>query len=268
MMRYKRALKDERGYDMLISVAVPYPVHWGVAWARTSKNPVASVWVADCGDPYVGNTIDSFRKPFYFTYVEKWMFRKVDFISIPIASAKPAYFPEFWPKIRVIPQGVNFEELQRERMPYRENAVVTFAYAGSFIPGHRDPSSLLRFLDSLSVDFKFIIYTNMPSLIMEAITIPHQRIEIREYAPRRVLIQELSTMDFLINIENSTQLMAPSKLIDYFLAGRPVLSLDGNRIDKEKILQFINRDFSGAMPMESYTQFDITQVTHSFLELI
>ena len=71
MWRLGKCLKDVDGYDLLISVAVPYPIHWGVAWARTKNQRIAKTWVADCGDPYFGNTLESFRIPIYFAYIEK-----------------------------------------------------------------------------------------------------------------------------------------------------------------------------------------------------
>ena len=73
----------ETGYDLLISVAVPYPIHWGIARIRTKGNKMGKIWVADCGDPYYGCKTDSFKKMFYFKYIEKWFCRKTDYISVP-----------------------------------------------------------------------------------------------------------------------------------------------------------------------------------------
>ena len=67
MFQVRNKLKKcQINYDLLISVAVPFPIHWGVAWARTKSNRVAKTWVADCGDPYYYNIHDSFKKLFYF----------------------------------------------------------------------------------------------------------------------------------------------------------------------------------------------------------
>ena len=62
----KRILKDETGYDLMVSFAVPFPVHWGVAWSRTAKHRIAGTWISDCGDPYMFARLDRFKKPFYF----------------------------------------------------------------------------------------------------------------------------------------------------------------------------------------------------------
>jgi glycosyltransferase involved in cell wall biosynthesis len=134
MFKVAKSLKNEKKYDLLISVAVPYPVHWGVAWRRNKKNPIAKTWIADCGDPYMGDRMDTFRKWFYFKYVEKWFSRKADYLTIPIEEAKSAYYKEFHSKIRVIPQGFNFNEIAIPDYLF-PNSPVTFAYAGGFITG-------------------------------------------------------------------------------------------------------------------------------------
>jgi hypothetical protein len=54
MFKVKKALLKENGYDLLISIAVPYPIHWGVAKVWNKNQPIAKTWVADCGDPYMG----------------------------------------------------------------------------------------------------------------------------------------------------------------------------------------------------------------------
>ncbi|MGF1669236.1 MAG: hypothetical protein ACFCU6_02215, partial [Balneolaceae bacterium] len=44
LWKVRNVLKHENGYDLMISVAVPHPVHWGTAMARTKKNPIAGTW--------------------------------------------------------------------------------------------------------------------------------------------------------------------------------------------------------------------------------
>src|SRR5699024_12169166 len=56
LFKVKKALREESGFDLLISIAVPHPIHWGTAWAWRKENPIAKTWVADCGDPYMGQT--------------------------------------------------------------------------------------------------------------------------------------------------------------------------------------------------------------------
>ena len=79
--------------DLLITIAVPFPIHWGTAFAKQKVKHFPKTWVADCGDPYMGNKFKS--RLFYFKYIEKWFCRKADYISIPIKEAMSAYYKDF-----------------------------------------------------------------------------------------------------------------------------------------------------------------------------
>jgi hypothetical protein len=82
------------------------------------------------------------------------------------------------------------------------------------------------------------------------------------------LLQELSAADFLINFENgNTSVQVPSKLIDYSLAGRPVLSVKSYELDEQNIQKFLNGDYSGKMQMPNLDQYDIRVVAKQFIEL-
>ena len=224
MFLVSRMLKSEKGYDLLISIAVPFPIHWGVARVRTKTNKIADIWIADCGDPYMGDTTDSFRKLFYFKFVEKWFCRKADFITVPIEGAKSAYYPEFHKKIHVIPQGFQLDKLKLSEFKKNTNFPV-FAYAGGFIPGKRDPGALLNFLSKFDGKFKFVVYTSQAGLLLPYQPLLKEKLEIRNTISREDLLAVLCGMDFLINLDNNTHTQLPSKLIDYSITGRPVLNV-------------------------------------------
>lgn len=265
MFKVSRALKEEKGYDLLVSIAVPFPVHWGVAKARTKLNEIADTWIADCGDPYMGDTTDSFRKLFYFKYVEKWFCRKADYITVPFDGAISAYYPEFREKIRVIPQGFN---LDNQNLPKYEKKFdyPVFAYAGAFIQGKRDPAMLLDFLSKCNRTFKFIIYTHQPSFLLPYKPTLGDKLEIRERIPRDELLAVLSSADFLINLDNNIQTQLPSKLIDYAISGRPVLNI-ASGTGFAPLLEFMDGNYSGKMDLGSLAKYDISVVAQNFLGL-
>lgn len=263
----KRALKKEAGYDLLISIAVPFPVHWGVAAARTKQHRIATTWVADCGDPFMGDRADSFRKLFYFKYVEQWFCRKADYLTVPTAGSIAAYYPEFHAKIKVIPQGFSLDESPVYNGAIN-NDVTSFAYAGGFIPGIRDPREMLQFLTQYSLPYKFIIYTGNMNLVEPYIKLSGNQIEVHPYIPRDQLLFELSKMDFLVNFTNGTSVQTPSKLIDYAIAGRPVISIDTGKLDTGKLLAFLQNDYSLEDKKIDLDQYDIKNVTNRFLQLI
>lgn len=261
------ALKRESGYDLLVSIAIPYPVHWGVARAQSNRHNVAKVWIADCGDPYMGQENGLFAKPFYFKYVEKWFCRRTDFLTVPTEASKQAYYPEFREKIKVIPQGFKFEDICLGKNLII-NQVPTFAYAGSFYPGKRDPKELLNYLSSLKQDFRFVIYTKQENLVLPYVKQGDSRIELKNYIPREELLQEIQRMDFVINFENFGSTQTPSKLIDYAILDKPILSIKTGELDKNKVSQFLDGDFSRAVIIENKDQYRIENVTRKFLNLL
>lgn len=267
-LSYKVAklLKYKKDIDLLITIAVPFTIHWGAAYASKwfLQNNI-NTWVADCGDPYMGNKLS--KRFFYFKYIEKWFCRKVNFLTIPIKEAKVGYYKEFHDKIRVIPQGFNFDDTKIIDI-VGVNSVITFVYAGVFYKGIRDPRPFLDYLTELNIDFKFIVFTKSKALIESYEVKLKDRLEIRDYIPRLELLQVMSQADFLVNFENNTDVQSPSKLIDYALSKRPILSVNSSKINMELINQFLERNYTDQLVIHDIDQYDIKNVANKFIDLI
>jgi hypothetical protein len=266
MFQVKNALKKESGYDLLISIAVPHPVHWGTAKAWNEKKPIAKTWVADSGDPYMGVSYDRYGKPFYFKFLEKSWGKKSTYMAITNINMKQNYYPEFNDKIVEITQGFNFEGIDRNENV--QNDVPTFAFAGTFMKSVRNPTKFLQYLSSLKAPFKFVVYTKGPELLTPFKETLGDKLELRKFIPRTELLGELKKMDFLVNIGYDPVLQSPSKLIDYYMTGRPILSLEGDKLDEKLIDQFLQGDYSGKFEVENFEQYDIKNVAQKFLNLI
>lgn len=264
----KRALKNKTGYDLLISIAVPYPVHWGVALAKQKNTKLAKVWVADCGDPFMGNKEAKAEHPFYFQFIENWFCKKPDYMTVPIKEAIQAY-PYFCrEKIRVIPQGFNFEE-EITTVERVENPYPCFAYAGNLSKGLRNPSQFLEYLcTKTDQKFKFIIYTQSLSLVEPYKSQLGKKLEIRDYVQREQLLQYLRKMDFLVNIENTNGVQSPSKLIDYALIGKPILSINPHIFNKQIVDEFLNGCYNNQLVIKDIEQYNIKNVAKIFLSLL
>jgi glycosyltransferase involved in cell wall biosynthesis len=263
----KKVLKKESEYNLLISIAVPYPVHWGVAGSLAKSHRVAGTWIADCGDPYVGRENDTFKVPFYFRFIEKWFMRKADYISVPTRGAIGGYFPEFQPKIKIISQGFRFEDYQFESKIVI-NSKPIFAYSGGFIPGRRDPSEFIAYLKKQTIDFEFHIYTTTPEFIPNLTKDERTKIIVHNPVPRQELLKNLSQMDFLINFENIGGKQTPSKLIDYLILGKPILSIKTGSLDINLIKEFLSGNYKGKMLFEDPEQYHIENVCEKFIQLI
>lgn len=266
-LTYKALRRENKNTDLLITVANPYPIHWGAALYRTlhANKKKKMTWVADCGDPYTGNPLKNHI--FYLKYTEKWFCRKADFLTIPIEEARPAYFQEFWDKIHVIPQGFRFNEISTDGL-YQENKQPTFIYAGGLFLKFRDPRPLLDYLSTLKTDFRFIIYTQNQAFIQPYKERLKDKLIINSYIPRHELLIEMSKADFLVNFENGTSLQMPSKLIDYAITKRPILSLDSNKeLDKNTVNQFLIGDYTNQLIINNMEQYDIKNVVNEFIKL-
>ncbi|MGP5439703.1 hypothetical protein ACTXLR_09610 [Psychrobacter faecalis] len=263
-----KAIKKEDSADLLITIGQPYPIHWGAALFRTinKKKMKKTIWVADCGDPYMGNAFS--KKFFYFKYIEKWFCKKADFISIPTIEAKQGYYSDFHEKIKVIPQGFNFNDVEISKNN-KPNSVVTFIYAGNFYSGIRDPRPFLDYLASLDIEFKFIIYTKSHNILKGYEHKLGDKLSVRNYISRKQLVLEMSMADFLVNLENPSPVQTPSKLIDYGLSNRPILNVNTNKeLNKNMINSFLKRDYKHSFKIDNIQQYNIVNVADSFLSLL
>lgn len=256
------ALKSENNYDLLISIAIPFSVHWGCALALNTNKSLAKTWIADCGDPFMGNTFTSY--PFYFRLVERWLCKKVTYLTVPTKEAINAYESQFRSKIKVIPQGFRFT---KSFEAVKANDIPTFAYAGMLYKDKRDPKLFLEYLCTINSDFKFILYTKSLDLIRPYMSILGNKIEIRSMINRDQLLVELSKMDFLVNFENAVAEQTPSKLIDYALTNLPILSIPSNCIDPNIVDEFLAKNYKNQVVIKNIEQYNIVNVAQQFIQL-
>ncbi len=263
----KRALKNESGYDLLISIAAPFPVHWGVATCRKKAGDIAKIWVADCGDPYMGQENDTFKPMFYFKYVEKWFCKKADYLTVPTEGSIQAYYSEFHEKIKVIPQGFKFEDIKKHPL-HGDDKKVIFGYGGMFIPGKRDPSEFLNFLLSkTNINYEFHIYTATPQFVASFSEKSNGKIKVFDPIKREQLLAAMSEMDFVVNFENVGSKQTPSKLIDYAIINKPILSIKTGDFNELVANQFLGKNYEAALRIDNPDRYRIENVTSAFVKL-
>lgn len=261
-----KAVCKESGYDLLITIAVPHSIHWvfGQLYAKGIK--AAKTWIADCGDPFMLAQSGNYRPPFYFKPLEVRWCKQCDYISVPTETSYLGYYPQFRNKIRVIPQAFDFDAVHIPA--YQGNPVPTFLFAGVFIKGRRDPQKLLEFLCGIKKPFRFIVYGPNSHQFLDAYKdklgdclIIHDRI------PRDQLLPIMAKADFLINIGNGTNVQTPSKLIDYTLAKRPILTIETNDIKQSVLMEFLNGDYRHKDATIDISRYDIHKVADQFIAL-
>jgi|GEM_PF-107274 len=177
--------------------------------------------------------------------------------------------------IAVIPHGFNLREVKKA--VYEKNDIPSFAYAGRFWREIRDPTFFFEFLRTREYDFRFYVYWNDAGKTAAPATAwIHQMLStykallggkliVKDPLPRLELIYELSKQDFLVDFSNRIGIQEPSKLIDYTLMERPVLSFNQSNFRPETFEAFIRGQYEPS-PKVDLSKHDIDRVMDLYLE--
>ena len=258
--------------DMVIALSTPFMNLLGLAKYvhqlpyNTKKK---TVYIADSGDPFYYS--QQTKRALYFKWVEKWVYRHFDYLSIPTSDAIPAYAPLIpREKIQIIPQAFNMRDVHLSPAPTGD--IPTLAYAGVFYQDIRNPEFLLQHLCTLTEDFRFHVYLRHRDPHITSVLDKYQKqlgnkLIIHYSVKRTELLYRLSECHFLINISNTTSTQLPSKLIDYGITKRPVYSFDKQSFNPQVFAAFMHGDYTHAMPID-IRPYDIEVVTKQFIELV
>lgn len=268
----RRLLLIDEPCDAVISVSYPAAVHRAVSRAlKRNPNLARAVKIAEFSDPPFRGDIARTVFPGYYRYLRRWG-RQFDYIVVPVENAVAFYTPYIDSrKIRVIPQGFDFSAIRT--FPYEAHDRPTFAYAGRFYEHIRDPRYFFDFLRGVGRDFRFELYLNhidpcFAGMIERARQEVPGEIVLHAGLPREELIARLSRMDFLVNFENATSNASPSKLIDYALTGRPILSVCERNFNPQAVLEFMDKNYSAQVRGIDLQDYDIRNVADKFSALI
>ena len=133
--------------------------------------------------------------------------------------------------------------------------------------GKRDPRNFLNFLCQLEQDFKFIIYTKYPDLVKPYQRILGKKLEIRNYIPRDEILNVLGKMDFLINFDVESKVQKSSKLIDYTLVQRPILSVKCTKINEVIVNEFLKGIYTHQLRIDDIEKYNIKNIANKFISL-
>ena len=267
--RYLLKNIDLSKYDAVISIGLPFYVHWYVS-KKLRKYKGGIISISDWGDPFYGDPVRTIAP--YFKTIQKRICNAFDYVVTPTVNAVEYYQKYKINKngIKVIPQGFDFSEIELEE--YHPNRTPHFAYAGIFYLDKRNPEKFLDYLTTLDKDFVFTIYTVKhgpiyQNLLMKYKNILKEKLVINDIVPRIECIRELSKNDFLINIDNLGGVQVPSKLIDYSLSGRPILNFKQDEIPVSSFEEFLSANYSGQYKI-NIENYNIKNVADKFEKLI
>ena len=262
----KSCLRQHNDYDVILSISYPFYINVAVAFLKRYVS-VNTIMIADCGDPFYANP--SFRKAFYLKFLEKWVLNQFDCITIPVEAARSSYLDYLATEhIKVIPQG--FSLLNIPAGTYQKNVVPTFGYAGVFYESIRNPRFFFEHLLTLRQNFRFIVYA-IPDIFTDKLLAEYkgklgEKLDVREAIDRETLIPEMATWDFIINFDNDNANQRPSKLIDYAMSKRPILSFKQATFKPEVFTAFLQGDYRKQEHID-LSQYDIRTVVDKFEKL-
>jgi hypothetical protein len=266
--KIKSQFKNANNIDLIISLSNPFMNHYAVSLAKIKYKLNNPVFIADSGDPFYGSQ-QNLRAP-YFSFLERNTYKQFDYISIPAKESVSAYINLISiKKIKIIPQGFNLKKVKLH--DYKKTKTHTFAYCGVFYKDIRNPNFFLDYLISLELDFRFDIYlrhedSNITNLLSKHKIVLKEKLNIIYGTDRDVLLTKLSSVDFLVNIDNTTTNQIPSKLIDYAITKRPIFSCNSSNFDEMKFHNFLQGDYSKSLEID-LSQYDITGITTKFINL-
>ena len=261
-----RKLLQEEHYDVVMSISFPFYTHVAVALAMKCSS-FKSILIADCGDPFYVNP--SYKMAFYLKWVEKYFLGKFDYVTIPMDAARESYADYgIDDRIRIIPQGFAITQIADDT--YRKNPVPMFCFAGVLYEKIRNPRYFLDYLLQLKQDFVFVVYALPDAFTLQLLDEYKKklgdRLEIREPLPREELVHVMATMEFVVNFDNENSNQKPSKLIDYAMSKRPILSFNSQTFKAEVFEEFLRGDYTNQEQID-LAQYDIRTVVDKFEEL-
>ncbi len=260
-------LQIDRDVDLVIALSTPFVCLYTVSKyiKREGKSFVA---IADRGDPFYYSKQSKYA--IWFKWIEKKVYEKFDYLTIPTENAIPLYSPLIdESKIRIIPQGFNMDNLNLYEGEL--SAPVSFAYAGVFYWDIRNPEFLFSYLDKLNMPFRFYLFMRYNDPTLDVLIRKYKNLEdkvIKKYSlPHDELLYELSKMHFLINIENISNTQMPSKLIDYGMSGRPTVSFNKETFKPQVLNEFLNGEYRNALEID-LKKYDIKTIVAQFKILV
>ena len=261
-----RNLQISEDTDAVIALSTPFMNIWGLS-KYIENHGKKFVTIADSGDPFFYS--QQRKHAIWFKWIEKNTYKNYDYLTIPIKNAIPAYAPLLpQNKIKIIPQGFRMDNLKLYKGDF--TGPVRIAYAGVFYWDIRNPEFIFKYLNNIDIEYELYLFMRNKDTLVDDLLVKYPNLSKRviiKALPRNELLYELSRMHFLLNIENTMNTQMPSKVIDYGISGRPILSCNSRNFSKEKADKFMHGIYEGQLKVD-IEQYNIVNVATQFEDLI
>ena len=233
-------LLEKQPFDGVISVSLPFTGHL-IALAAKRRFP-ALRWLADIGDPFTIQAQPLNNARLYGRLsrrLEQQVLEQADAVAVTHQAAAIAYKTAFAPvaqKISVIPPLLHpaWEADEQAGLSHHatpDEQVINIGYFGAFYAPVRTPDAFLDLLektfrlrpawrDRLQVHFYGDVFPEFWNILSRQPAVRLYGLRSREEA--RAMMRQ---MDILLNIGNITDYQLPSKAVEYFASGKPMVNL-------------------------------------------
>jgi hypothetical protein len=218
-------LDNDFDNQALITNSLPFCCNQIGAYLK-QKYPSVT-WIAENGDPFTFNEYNV-KSPIKF-FIEKYVYRNVNFITIPTEIAIKSYekFVKDTKLIKVIPQS--FYLMEKNSVYNVDKSKINLFFGGYFYPGLRDPSTLIKVIDRIiSKPLVFHLFGNIVEFekYLDLLKVKNRdRFKLNSFVSRDEMFSIMKSMNLLINISNTSKNQIPSKLIEYFFSGKEILNI-------------------------------------------
>ncbi|MCC6410165.1 MAG: hypothetical protein IT270_00820, partial [Saprospiraceae bacterium] len=272
-------LLEKNAFDRLITVSLPFSCHM-VGWKLKQRFPAVH-WTADIGDPFSLQAQPLNNWSARSRQWEKTVLETADTTVVTTPATRELYAAEFGhkavEKMRVAPPLLD-PPWQKNSTPSVQDGVLRLGYFGAFYKGVRDPGPLFDLYDKMlhqGRPFELHWHGNVPPEAWEEIgTRPF--LKVHGLQSRDTVRNAMMCMDVLVNVGNKTLWQLPSKAVEYYASGKPVLHLavvEGDAF--ERFFEGTGRlvrdlvDFSSLkIALPNATMFEVASVSEVYLSKV
>jgi len=236
--RLLRELLSAYKFDALISSSLPFTAHLLGLEAMRMRPDIP--WLVDIGDPFSfgGLQPNHYRYRYRNWQTENRILRLADAVTVTCentARLYEDYFPVTREKLLVLPPLYRAPAMTAGRAPFMPPHRLNIGFFGSFYHWIREPEVLLGALQALlkacpefQDRLQFHLFGNLRKAFFPSFRrFPElqSNTTLHGWVSRASAAAAMQQCDALLSLGNANDVHLPSKCVDYWMSGRPLLHI-------------------------------------------
>lgn len=210
-------------YDVVLAVAAPHYTALALARAKMPAGQKAVYLLDPYAYAHSQRFVSSRRR-------ERQMYRGLDAVFVTDRMAEQQLYPAQW-ESKVQPLHLcSLRPLVLQNPPGYNNAYINCVFVGNLYLDIRRPDYLLELFARLPERYRLVLIGHGYELFPPAYRAHYQRrlgprLLVLPPVTRPAAADAMCDADFLVNLGNRDPGQMPSKVLEYFATGRPVLNI-------------------------------------------